>query len=229
MMRQVTKDGRFADARLAAHLERKACVECREGRGQLRSTIQEGANQPRTEKNRRGTRTMMRAFARRGLADHGAARVADLQGIATNGHVTGDRAVNRGLGRLRVRLCTRNIRVLTEPVDVQLDGHSRRTTAPSYDEAEDGGRDGSLELGSRSCDQDPGVFPVQVLANELRGRYITVNAVAPGSVATELFLSGKTEGQIGHEHSDRCQTAASESARSPRAGPHAAIARYLGG
>src|SRR6266567_1477096 len=37
---------------------------------------------------------------------------------------------------------------------------------------------------------------VHVLANELRGRNVTVNAVAPGPVATELFLNGKSEGQI---------------------------------
>ncbi len=32
---------------------------------------------------------------------------------------------------------------------------------------------------------------VRVLANELRGRNVTVNAVAPGPVATDLFLNGK--------------------------------------
>jgi 3-oxoacyl-[acyl-carrier protein] reductase len=37
---------------------------------------------------------------------------------------------------------------------------------------------------------------VHVLANELRGRSITVNAVAPGPVATELFLAGKSEAQV---------------------------------
>ena len=37
---------------------------------------------------------------------------------------------------------------------------------------------------------------VHVLTNELRGRHITVNAVAPGPVGTELFLSGKTQAQI---------------------------------
>ncbi|WP_416771294.1 SDR family oxidoreductase [Pseudomonas sp. RHF3.3-3] len=36
----------------------------------------------------------------------------------------------------------------------------------------------------------------QVFAKELRGRRITVNAVAPGPVATELFLQGKSEEQI---------------------------------
>ena len=36
----------------------------------------------------------------------------------------------------------------------------------------------------------------QVFAKELRGRGITVNAVAPGPVATALFLDGKTEAQV---------------------------------
>ena len=36
----------------------------------------------------------------------------------------------------------------------------------------------------------------RVFAKELRGRNITVNAVAPGPVATELFLRGKSEEQV---------------------------------
>jgi 3-oxoacyl-[acyl-carrier protein] reductase len=37
---------------------------------------------------------------------------------------------------------------------------------------------------------------VHVLANELRGRNITVNAVAPGPTGTDLFLKGKSEETI---------------------------------
>src|SRR3989442_579664 len=70
---------------------------------------------------------------------------------------------------------------------------------------------------------------VQVLANELRGREITVNAVAPGPVATELFLKGKTEAQIEQLRRlpplerlaglrRRCDPKDSYRARSPRRG-----------
>ncbi len=37
-----------------------------------------------------------------------------------------------------------------------------------------------------------------ILAKELRGRDITVNAVAPGPTATSLFLDGKTPEQVAH-------------------------------
>jgi len=37
-----------------------------------------------------------------------------------------------------------------------------------------------------------------VMAKELRGRNITVNAVAPGPTATDLFLKGKPQAVIDH-------------------------------
>src|SRR6476469_2572225 len=43
---------------------------------------------------------------------------------------------------------------------------------------------------------------MRVLANELRGRNITVNAVAPGQVETDMFLKGKSDARI-DEHKKR--------------------------
>ncbi|HEY5705766.1 MAG TPA: SDR family oxidoreductase [Terrimicrobiaceae bacterium] len=37
-----------------------------------------------------------------------------------------------------------------------------------------------------------------IFAKELRGREISVNAVAPGPTATDLFLNGKTSEQVAH-------------------------------
>jgi 3-oxoacyl-[acyl-carrier protein] reductase len=37
-----------------------------------------------------------------------------------------------------------------------------------------------------------------VLSKELRGRNITVNAIAPGPTATDLFLKGKPQDVIDH-------------------------------
>jgi 3-oxoacyl-[acyl-carrier protein] reductase len=38
----------------------------------------------------------------------------------------------------------------------------------------------------------------QILAQEMRGRNVTVNAVAPGPVATELFMQGKSQELVDH-------------------------------
>jgi 3-oxoacyl-[acyl-carrier protein] reductase len=37
-----------------------------------------------------------------------------------------------------------------------------------------------------------------ILSKELRGRSITVNAIAPGPTATDLFLNGKSQELIDH-------------------------------
>lgn len=37
-----------------------------------------------------------------------------------------------------------------------------------------------------------------ILANEMRGKNITVNAIAPGPTATHLFLDGKPQAVIDH-------------------------------
>jgi hypothetical protein len=80
-MGQVAKDCRLPDPGLAARLDEKACVECRESRGQIHPTIDKASNQRRAQENRRGAGTNVRLFGTRGLTDHGAARVADLQDI----------------------------------------------------------------------------------------------------------------------------------------------------
>mgnify|MGYP003694692149 CR=1 FL=1 len=66
-------------SRLAARLDEKAFVERRERRGQIHPTIDKASNELRADENRRGKGTSARPFGRRGLTDHGAARVADLQ------------------------------------------------------------------------------------------------------------------------------------------------------
>ena len=56
---------------------------------------------------------------------------------------------------------------------------------------------------------------VRVLANELRGRNVTVNAVAPGPVATELFLTGKAEAQVEELRKLPCWNASASLKTSP--------------
>ena len=54
-------------------------------------------------------------------------------------------------------------------------------------------REEALALGKAAVESLTPVF-----AKELRGRQITVHAVAPGPVATELFMHGKSEEQVQH-------------------------------
>ena len=102
MMRQVAKDCGLADPVLAAHLDGKACVECRERRVQLRLTIEKTPNQPRAEENRRGAGTKGCPFDRRDLTDRGAARVADLQDVTPYRYLSDDLAIH-GSSRVTIK------------------------------------------------------------------------------------------------------------------------------
>ena len=81
MMGQVAKDCRLPYPGLAAHLDGKARVECRERLGEIHLAIDKAPNQSRAEENRRGAGTKVRRFGAQGLTNHGAARVADLQEV----------------------------------------------------------------------------------------------------------------------------------------------------
>lgn len=50
----------------------------------------------------------------------------------------------------------------------------------------------SLDRGTRRGHKAAVEAMTPVLAKELRGRSITVNAIAPGPTATDLFLNGKS-------------------------------------
>ncbi|WP_274622568.1 SDR family oxidoreductase [Myxococcus fulvus] len=54
-------------------------------------------------------------------------------------------------------------------------------------------RDGFSVIVNYSQSSAPAEAMTSVLAKELRGRDITVNAVAPGPTATDLFLDGKPQ------------------------------------
>ena len=90
MMGQVAKDRRLPDSRLAAHLDGKARVECRERPGQVHLAIDKATNGSRAQENRRGARPEVRPFGGRGLTDHGAARVAELHDVTPYRYLSDD-------------------------------------------------------------------------------------------------------------------------------------------
>ena len=102
MMGQVAKDSRLPDSGLAAHLDGKARVERRDRRGQIHPTIDKAPNQPRAQENRRGAGMKVRPFGTRGLTDHGAARVADLQGITPYRYLSDDPGIH-GSRRMMIK------------------------------------------------------------------------------------------------------------------------------
>ena len=95
MIGEVAENRGLADAGLAACLDWKAGVECREGHCELGSPVQQASNQLRAEENRRGPGTNVRALGAGSLTDNGAARFADLQNVSANRYLPGDRAVHR--------------------------------------------------------------------------------------------------------------------------------------
>src|SRR5262249_5542344 len=106
VMRKMSQERRFADSGFAADLDRKAGVECGERRGQLDLQIEQPSKQSGAEENGRGSWAKGRAFGPCRLPRHRAAGFADLQDVAANGNLAGDRAVERRLVHLRLCIAT---------------------------------------------------------------------------------------------------------------------------
>jgi len=146
-----------------------------------------------------------------------------VRGIAIQGDVSSPtdveflfNAVASALGDIRVvvsnagvmstaRIAAQSIQAFDQMVSVNLRG-TFLVLAKAAERLSDGGRIIALST-SALAKSMPGYGPyvatkagvealVHVLANELRGKGIVVNAVAPGPVATELFYKGKSEEQV---------------------------------
>ena len=79
MMTEMSEEGGFADAGLAADFDRNAGVDRGDGRRELRQTAHQSSNRPGAEQDRGHARTEVRAFTPCGLANDGATRLADVQ------------------------------------------------------------------------------------------------------------------------------------------------------
>ena len=107
MMGELSQECRLADARLAGDLDRKAGVERRESCGEL-AAIEQPSHRFRTKENRRRSRTSLCSIASRRVANQRAGGIANLQDVAADRYVPGDRAVQR----LRVRIVRSNSRMI---------------------------------------------------------------------------------------------------------------------
>ena len=106
-MGELSQECRLADARLAGDLDRKAGVERRESCGEL-AAIEQTSHRFRAKENRRRLADEPVPVTSRRVADQRAGRIANLQDIAADRYVPGDRAVQR----LRVRIVRSNSRMI---------------------------------------------------------------------------------------------------------------------
>ncbi|WP_136069133.1 SDR family oxidoreductase [Modicisalibacter radicis] len=137
------------------------------------------------------------------IADPDAVGRLFAQALETFGRL--DAVVNNAGMMQMAKLTTDNVAVLDKTLATNLRG-SWLVMAKAADVLEEGGR--IIALSSSVLGKSfPGYAAyiaskagveglVKVLANELRGRKIAVNGVAPGPVATELFFAGKSEEQV---------------------------------
>ncbi|WP_050467479.1 SDR family oxidoreductase [Herbaspirillum chlorophenolicum] len=118
-----------------------------------------------------------------------------------------DVVVNSAGVMINAPVATQSLEAFDKTIAVNLRG-SFNVLAQAAANVEDGGRIIALStsvLGMAFPTYGPYVASkagvealVRITAAELRGRRVTVNAVAPGPVATELFFNGKTEAQVEH-------------------------------
>ncbi len=88
MMRDMSENRGLADTGLADHLNRQSSIQRRERRGQFHPAIEQPPSRLRTKNNWRRPGVYLRLLDLRGFADQGAARITNLDDIASDGDLT---------------------------------------------------------------------------------------------------------------------------------------------